>query len=164
MIEISRKRVVTVSRAFSLFNLLFFNQLAEREGFEPSIRYSRIHTFQACSFNHSDTSPEFAAPAFAGSAIRLQQSRGQLAAGIPCRCGVAVDGLDVGHRGAKRGRVYQLALTCNASDGGPRSPGSPSAERRIARRPRRGTLESPGNARQRHTTLQPGSDRQPRGV
>jgi hypothetical protein len=32
--------------------------LAEREGFEPSIRYKRIHTFQACSFSHSDTSPE----------------------------------------------------------------------------------------------------------
>ena len=30
--------------------------LAEREGFEPSIRY-RIHTFQACSFSRSDTSP-----------------------------------------------------------------------------------------------------------
>ena len=29
--------------------------LAERKGFEPSIR-CRIHTFQACSFNHSDTS------------------------------------------------------------------------------------------------------------
>ncbi len=32
--------------------------LAVREGFEPSIRYSRIHAFQACSFNHSDTSPQ----------------------------------------------------------------------------------------------------------
>ena len=32
--------------------------MAEREGFEPSIR-CRIHTFQACSFNHSDTSPDF---------------------------------------------------------------------------------------------------------
>ena len=32
--------------------------MAEREGFEPSIRYKRIHTFQACSFSHSDTSPE----------------------------------------------------------------------------------------------------------
>ncbi len=32
--------------------------MAEREGFEPSIRCYRIHTFQACSFNHSDTSPE----------------------------------------------------------------------------------------------------------
>ncbi|TJZ90816.1 hypothetical protein FA893_10705, partial [Photobacterium damselae subsp. piscicida] len=27
-----------------------------KEGFEPSIR-CRIHTFQACSFSHSDTSP-----------------------------------------------------------------------------------------------------------
>jgi hypothetical protein len=34
------------------------HMLAEREGFEPSIRYKRIHTFQACSFSHSDTSPE----------------------------------------------------------------------------------------------------------
>ena len=34
------------------------SELAEREGFEPSIRYYRIHTFQACSFNHSDTSPD----------------------------------------------------------------------------------------------------------
>ncbi len=29
---------------------------AERKGFEPSKRYSRLHTFQACSLNHSDTS------------------------------------------------------------------------------------------------------------
>ena len=36
--------------------LLFY--LAVREGFEPSIR-CRIHTFQACSFSHSDTSPNF---------------------------------------------------------------------------------------------------------
>ncbi len=33
-----------------------FSILAVREGFEPSIR-CRIHTFQACSFSHSDTSP-----------------------------------------------------------------------------------------------------------
>jgi hypothetical protein len=32
--------------------------LAEREGFEPSIRYKRIHAFQACAFSHSATSPE----------------------------------------------------------------------------------------------------------
>ena len=32
-------------------------KLAVREGFEPSIR-CRIHTFQACSFSHSDTSPK----------------------------------------------------------------------------------------------------------
>ena len=31
--------------------------MAEREGFEPSIRYKRIHTFQACAFDHSATSP-----------------------------------------------------------------------------------------------------------
>ncbi len=30
---------------------------AEREGFEPSIRLRRIHTFQACAFDHSATSP-----------------------------------------------------------------------------------------------------------
>ena len=30
--------------------------LAERKGFEPSIRYSRIHAFQACDLNHSSTS------------------------------------------------------------------------------------------------------------
>ena len=30
--------------------------MAERKGFEPSIRYSRIHAFQACDFNHSSTS------------------------------------------------------------------------------------------------------------
>ena len=31
--------------------------LAVKEGFEPSKRYKRLHTFQACSFSHSDTSP-----------------------------------------------------------------------------------------------------------
>ena len=30
---------------------------AETEGFEPSIPFGGIHTFQACSFNHSDKSP-----------------------------------------------------------------------------------------------------------
>ena len=35
-----------------------FALLAEREGFEPSIRYERIHTFHACSLNHSYTSPK----------------------------------------------------------------------------------------------------------
>ncbi len=34
---------------------LFLN-MAVRGGFEPPIR-CRIHTFQACSFSHSDTSP-----------------------------------------------------------------------------------------------------------
>ena len=31
--------------------------MAERGGFEPPIRYKRIHTFQACAFDHSATSP-----------------------------------------------------------------------------------------------------------
>ena len=30
--------------------------LAERKGFEPSIRFWRIHAFQACAFDHSATS------------------------------------------------------------------------------------------------------------
>ena len=36
-------------------------KMAEREGFEPSVRFWRTHTFQACSFNRSDTSPEICA-------------------------------------------------------------------------------------------------------
>ena len=31
-------------------------KFAERKGFDPSIPFRGIHTFQACSFNHSDTS------------------------------------------------------------------------------------------------------------
>ncbi len=31
--------------------------MAEGVGFDPTIRF-RIHTFQACSFNHSDTPPD----------------------------------------------------------------------------------------------------------
>ena len=34
--------------------------LAEREGFEPSIRFCRILTFQASAFDHSATAPHFA--------------------------------------------------------------------------------------------------------
>jgi len=33
--------------------------MAEREGFEPSVRLWRTHTFQACAFDHSATSPFF---------------------------------------------------------------------------------------------------------
>lgn len=39
-----------------MFNKFVFYREAERKGFEPSIRFWRIHTFQACSFDHSDTS------------------------------------------------------------------------------------------------------------
>src|SRR5215217_1675750 len=38
--------------------LRFIIQVAESEGFEPSIPFRGIHTFQACSFNHSDNSPD----------------------------------------------------------------------------------------------------------
>ena len=34
--------------------------LAEREGFEPSIRFCRILTFQASAFDHSATAPQIA--------------------------------------------------------------------------------------------------------
>ncbi len=33
-------------------------ELAEREGFEPSIRFGRIHAFQACAFDRSAISPQ----------------------------------------------------------------------------------------------------------
>lgn len=33
--------------------------MAEREGFEPSIRFCRILTFQASAFDHSATAPHF---------------------------------------------------------------------------------------------------------
>ena len=32
--------------------------MAESERFELSVQYHRTHAFQACSFNHSDTSPK----------------------------------------------------------------------------------------------------------
>ncbi|TNV21890.1 hypothetical protein FH968_03125, partial [Buttiauxella sp. B2] len=44
------------------------------EGFEPSIR-CRIHTFQACSFSHSDTSP-FCCSCTAGTGANVGKSAG----------------------------------------------------------------------------------------
>jgi hypothetical protein len=41
-------------------------QVAERAGFEPAIPFWSIHTFQACSFNHSDTSPVFTSSRWKG--------------------------------------------------------------------------------------------------
>ena len=35
-----------------------FSISAERRGFEPLIRFWRIHAFQACLFNHSSTFPK----------------------------------------------------------------------------------------------------------
>ena len=42
------------------FNLLFLlvgSGFAERKGFEPLKRFRRLHTFQACAFDHSAISP-----------------------------------------------------------------------------------------------------------
>ena len=36
-----------------------FHILAEREGFEPSVRYHRTLAFQASTLNHSAISPNF---------------------------------------------------------------------------------------------------------
>ena len=45
-----------------IFNLLITidktRQMEEGKGFEPSIRYERIHAFQACALNHSATPPK----------------------------------------------------------------------------------------------------------
>ena len=35
----------------------FLEKMEEGKGFEPSIRYERIHAFQACALNHSATPP-----------------------------------------------------------------------------------------------------------
>ena len=40
---------------------LFFLSGGERGIRTPEARFRRLHTFQACSFNHSDTSPDPAA-------------------------------------------------------------------------------------------------------
>ena len=52
--EYGRKKARTFVQAL-------LSKMAVREGFEPSIR-CRIHTFQACSFSLSDTSPNFSLP------------------------------------------------------------------------------------------------------
>lgn len=44
--------------------------MAEREGFEPSIR-CRIHTFQACAFDHSAISPIILLPVDHGKPRRI---------------------------------------------------------------------------------------------
>src|SRR3546814_1549214 len=43
---------------FCLFWTALEELLADRGGFEPPIRYSRIHAFQACAFNRSATCPD----------------------------------------------------------------------------------------------------------
>lgn len=46
-------RLIKIQAGLISFDLL----LAERVGFEPTIPFWSIHTFQACSFDHSDISP-----------------------------------------------------------------------------------------------------------
>ena len=47
---------VTTKEALSNSERDLTKKLAVREGFEPSMPFD-IHAFQACSFDHSDTSP-----------------------------------------------------------------------------------------------------------
>ena len=64
------------SSELNLFELLWiadFSNLAVKEGFEPSKRYKRLHTFQACSFSHSDTSPRRRIITKKNSAAKLKQ-------------------------------------------------------------------------------------------
>ena len=42
---------------FELWRTPVNGKMAEREGFEPSIRFWRILTFQASAFDHSATAP-----------------------------------------------------------------------------------------------------------
>ena len=42
---------------FSVVFIKLHSIFAERLGFEPRVHFWRTHTFQACSFDHSDTSP-----------------------------------------------------------------------------------------------------------
>lgn len=66
---------------------------AETEGFEPSIPFRGIHTFQACSFNHSDKSPE--GPQKYGNPVFYQlldwseliRSKASVSRGLDCQAG-----------------------------------------------------------------------------
>src|SRR5690348_8483885 len=51
-------------------------KMAEREGFEPSIRFCRILTFQASAFDHSATAPH---------ALEEAPSKGRITFGQGCR-------------------------------------------------------------------------------
>ena len=54
--------------------------MAEREGFEPSIRFCRILTFQASAFDHSATAPHV---------LKGGSSKGPLLSGQACRSAAA---------------------------------------------------------------------------
>src|SRR3569623_1117309 len=49
--------------------------LAEREGFEPSIRFWRILTFQASAFDHSATAPQCSGTRGPTGCASLRQGR-----------------------------------------------------------------------------------------
>jgi hypothetical protein len=50
--------------------------MAEREGFEPSIRFCRILTFQASAFDHSATAPHLR---WKGAHLRGERGLGKVA-------------------------------------------------------------------------------------
>ena len=50
------------------------DNLADRGGFEPPIRYERIHAFQACAFNRSATCPFSLQPAILALTGKRQHS------------------------------------------------------------------------------------------
>ncbi len=56
VLEIYKKQKTPKTLGLRGFKVKTISNFAERKGFEPSIHFWRIHTFQACSFNHSDTS------------------------------------------------------------------------------------------------------------
>ena len=55
----------------SLFQLNFFRIPAEKAGFEPAIRFWRIHAFQACLFSHSSISPHEKEAFFAKKRVQI---------------------------------------------------------------------------------------------
>ncbi len=58
----NRNVTQVVQKSLQIIDLqAFAADSAESEGFEPSIPFRGIHTFQACSFNHSDNSPDLKA-------------------------------------------------------------------------------------------------------
>lgn len=44
-------------RKKTLFSSVFLIKMADREGFEPSVRFGRTHDFQSCAFDHSAIYP-----------------------------------------------------------------------------------------------------------
>ena len=44
-------------RKKTLLSSVFLIKMADREGFEPSVRFRRTHDFQSCAFDHSAIYP-----------------------------------------------------------------------------------------------------------